>query len=318
MWKDTSIVFGSGLNTDELFANGQIAMEQGWWGSQFVPGEAAIKGKFKWDFVPMPKGPGNVVGTQLTINGIAMSSITKEPDATWTYMKWLLDPVSQVEIVTGGGGRPAPRHALLLNQRLRGTHVFRTLFFLPSLTPAVASALLWQWLFQPNFGPINYLLSLAGVANPPLWFSDQHLAMPGLMIMTLWGAIGGGTMIIFLAGLQGVPAELHEAAAMDGAGVLRRFYNVTLPMITPTIFFNLVIGIIGALRTFATAFVATNGGPHYATWFYILHLYQTAFQNFDMGYASALAWIFFVIVIFFTTINVRLSRHWVYYEGETR
>jgi multiple sugar transport system permease protein len=208
--------------------------------------------------------------------------------------------------------------ALLLNQRLRGTPLFRTLFFLPSLTPAVASALLWQWLFQPNFGPINYLLGLAGVANPPLWFSDEHLAMPSLMIMTLWGAIGGGTMIIFLAGLQGVPAELHEAASMDGAGVLRRFYNVTLPMITPTIFFNLVIGIIGALRTFATAFVATNGGPHYATWFYILHLYQTAFQNFDMGYASALAWIFFVIVIFFTIINVRFSRHWVYYEGETR
>lgn len=119
MWKDTSIVFGSGLNTDELFANGQIAMEQGWWGSQFVPGEAAIKGKFKWDFVPMPKGPGNVVGTQLTINGIAMSSITKEPDATWTYMKWLLDPVSQVEIVTGGGGRPAPRHAVLDNPEIQ-------------------------------------------------------------------------------------------------------------------------------------------------------------------------------------------------------
>ena len=208
--------------------------------------------------------------------------------------------------------------ALLLNQRLRATALFRTLFFLPSLTPAVAAALLWQWLFQPDFGPINYLLSSAGVAHPPLWFSDPHTAMPSLMIMTLWGAIGGGTMIIFLAGLQGVPAELHEAAMMDGAGALSRFRNVTLPMITPTIFFNLVIGIIGALRTFATAFVATNGGPDYATWFYILHLYNTAFQSFDMGYASALAWIFFVIVIFFTTINVRLSRHWVYYEGEAR
>lgn len=115
MWKDASVTFGGGLNTDELFSNGQIAMTQAWWGSQFVPGDAAIKGKFKWDFVSLPKGPGNVVGTQLTINGIAMSSITKQPDATWTYMKWLLDPVSQVELVTNNGGRPSPRHAVLDN-----------------------------------------------------------------------------------------------------------------------------------------------------------------------------------------------------------
>lgn len=208
--------------------------------------------------------------------------------------------------------------ALLLNQHLKATPIFRTLFFLPSLTPAVASSLLWTWLFQPNFGPINYLLSSLGVANPPLWFSDERVAMPSLVIMTLWGAVGGGTMIIFLAGLQGVPAELHEAASMDGAGVLSRFKNVTLPMITPTIFFNLVIGVIAALRTFTTAFVTTGGGPHYALWFYILHLYQTAFQNFDMGYASALAWIFFVIVVTLTVFNVRFSRHWVYYEGEAR
>ncbi len=208
--------------------------------------------------------------------------------------------------------------ALLLNQQLRATPLFRTLFFLPSLTPAVASAILWRWLFQPEFGPINYLLTNLGIRNPPLWFGDENLAMPSLMIMTLWGAVGGGTMIIFLAGLQGVPQELHEAASMDGAGVLRRFWNVTLPMITPTIFFNLIIGVIAALRTFATAFVATNGGPHYATWFYILHLYQTAFQNFDMGYASALAWIFFIIVVSLTTMNLQLSKRWVYYEGETR
>ncbi len=206
--------------------------------------------------------------------------------------------------------------AMLLNQHLRATELFRTLYFLPSLTPAVASALLWRWLFQPDFGPINYVLGQIGVAHPPLWFAEESLAMPSLMIMTLWGAVGGGNMIIFLAGLQGVPLELHEAASIDGASVVRRFWSVTLPMITPTIFFNLVIGVIAALRTFTTAFVATGGGPHYATWFYILHLYQTAFQNFDMGYASSLAWIFFVIVISLTTINVRLSRHWVYYEGE--
>ncbi|MDQ3703505.1 MAG: sugar ABC transporter permease [Chloroflexota bacterium] len=206
--------------------------------------------------------------------------------------------------------------ALLLNQRLKGTALFRTLFFLPSLTPAVAAAILWRWLYQPDFGPINYVLRALGVESPPLWFSDANLAMPSLMVMTLWGAVGGSTMIIFLAGLQGVPQELHEAASIDGAGKLSRFRNVTLPMITPTLFFNLLIGIIAALRTFTTAFVATNGGPNYATWFYILHLYQSAFQNFDFGYASAMAWIFMVVVVALTLLNTRLSKRWVYYEGE--
>lgn len=205
--------------------------------------------------------------------------------------------------------------ALLLNQNLKGTSIFRVLFFLPSLTPAVASAVLWRWLYNPDFGAFNYILRHLGVNTPPLWFASEQWAMPSLMVMTLWGAIGGSTMIIFLAGLQGVPTELYEAAAMDGAGMFRRFWNVTIPMLTPTLFFNLIIGIIGALRTFTTAFVATGGGPHYATWFYILHLYQNAFQNLQMGYASALAWVFFIIVVTLTLINVRMSRRWVYYEG---
>ena len=206
--------------------------------------------------------------------------------------------------------------ALLLNQNLKGSSLFRTLFFLPSLTPAVASAILWRFIYQPDFGPLNYFLRSLGVQSPPTWFSDARLAMPSLMIMTLWAAVGGSTMLIFLAGLQGVPQELHEAASIDGAGRWARFRNVTLPMITPTLFFNLVIGIIAALRTFTTAYVATGGGPNYATWFYILHLYQTAFQNFDFGYASALAWIFFIIVIALTLLNNWFSRRWVYYEGE--
>jgi len=205
--------------------------------------------------------------------------------------------------------------AVLLNQGLRGGRVFRTLFFLPSLTPAVASAVLWRWLYQPDFGVFNTVLRSWGVDAPPLWFADQNLAMPSLMIMTLWAAVGGSTMIIFLAGLQGVPIELHEAAGIDGAGVWARFRHVTLPLMTPTIFFNLVIGVIAALRTFTTAFVATGGGPNYSTWFYILHLYQTAFQSLELGYASALAWVFFVIVVTMTLLNLRFSRNWVYYEG---
>lgn len=205
--------------------------------------------------------------------------------------------------------------AVLLNQNLRGTAVFRTLFFLPYLVPSVAVAVLWQWIFQPEFGALNGLLSAIGIKGP-LWLADSRWAMPSLMIMALWGAIGGPTMVIFLAGLQGVPAEIHEAAALDGAGAVQRFFRITLPLMTPTIFFNLVIGLIAALKVFELAFVATKGGPNYATWFFILHLYQTAFQNVEMGYASALAGVFFVIVVALTILNVQLSRRWVYYEGE--
>ncbi len=206
--------------------------------------------------------------------------------------------------------------ALLLNQGLRGTAILRTLFFIPSLTPAVALAVLWRWIYQPDFGALNFMMRELGVATPPAWLADARFAMPSLMVMTLWGAVGGGTMLIFLAGLQGVPQELYEAAEIDGAGRAARFRNITLPLLTPTIFFNLIIGVIAALRTFTTAFVATGGGPNYATWFYILHLYQTAFQNFELGYASALAWIFFVLVVGLTLANLRFSRRWVYYEGE--
>jgi multiple sugar transport system permease protein len=207
--------------------------------------------------------------------------------------------------------------ALALNQKLKATVLYRTFFFLPSLTPVVASAILWRWLYQPEFGAINWLLWEVGIEGPK-WLGSPDLALPSLMIIGLWGSIGGGTMIIFLAGLQGVPQELQEAAAIDGAGAFQRFWNVTVPMITPTIFFNLVIGIIGALKVFAVAVVATGGGPNYATWFFNLHLYNNAFQYFDMGYASALAWVFFALVVTLTFINVRMSNRWVYYEGEVK
>jgi len=207
--------------------------------------------------------------------------------------------------------------ALLLNQQLKLTVLFRTLFFLPSLTPVVASAIIWLWLYQPEFGAINWLLSEIGIEGPK-WLGSPDLAMPSLMIIGLWSSIGGGTMIIFLAGLQGVPQELQEAAAIDGANTFQRFWNITVPMITPTIFFNLVIGVIGALKVFAVSMVATGGGPNYATWFFNLHLYYNAFQYFDMGYASALAWVFFVLVVTLTYLNVRMSNRWVYYEGEVK
>ncbi len=207
--------------------------------------------------------------------------------------------------------------AILLNQALLGTTWFRTFFFLPHLTPIVAAAVLWAWIFNADVGPINHWIrTITGSDNAPGWFRDPDWAMTGLIIMAMWGAIGGNTMLIFLAGLQGVPQELYDAAVVDGAGLWAKFRNVTLPMLTPTIFFNMVLGIIGALRVFAAAYVATQGGPAYSTWFYSLHIYTRAFQYFEMGYASALAWIFFFVLFVFTYVQFRQSRRWVYYAGE--
>jgi multiple sugar transport system permease protein len=205
--------------------------------------------------------------------------------------------------------------AAMLNQQLRGTVVYRTLFFVPTLIPVVASALLWRWMLQPDVGLINYLLWEIRIPGPR-WMASVEWALPSLILISLWASVGGSRMIIFLAGLQGVPEELYDAASIDGANWWDRFRNVTLPMISPTIFFNLVLGIIGALRVFSISFVATEGGPAYATWFYMLHLYDSAFQNFLMGYASALAWMFFLVILVLTLIQFRLSGRWVFYAGE--
>lgn len=204
--------------------------------------------------------------------------------------------------------------AVTLNQKIAGTSVFRTLYFLPSLTPAVAAGILWQWLFDPQVGPINFLIGSLGLPKPG-WLASPNWALPAVIIISLWGVWGGNNMLIFLAGLQGVPAELHDAAAVDGAGRWHRFIHVTLPMISPTIFFNLVLGIIGALKVFALAYVATQGGPAYATWFFALHIYRSAFGYFQMGYACALAWIFAMVLMVFTLVQVRLANRWVYYAG---
>lgn len=207
--------------------------------------------------------------------------------------------------------------AVLLNQAVKGTPLFRTFFFLPSLTPIVATALLWTMLLQPDTGALNYLLGLAGIKGPK-WFGSVQWAIPGLILMTSWRGIGGNRMMIFLAGLQGVPESLYDAAAIDGANSWQEFWNVTLPMISPTLFFNLVLGIIGALRVFAAAMIATQGGPAYATWFFALHIYTQAFEYFEMGYASALAWLFLLVMLGFTYIQFRSASRWVYYEGDVR
>ncbi len=205
--------------------------------------------------------------------------------------------------------------AIVLNQKLVGTNIFRTVFFVPHLIPAVALAVVWIYLLQPTLGPINGFLRDLGIENPPAWFTSRDTALYSVTMINIWAAVGGNTMLIFLAGLQGVPQELYDAASIDGSGTWSKFRHVTLPLITPTIFFNLVLAVIGALKVFTTAMVATQGGPSYATWFFALHIYNHAFANFRLGYGSALAWVLAVILIIFTFVQVAYSRRWVHYEG---
>jgi len=208
--------------------------------------------------------------------------------------------------------------AILLNTSLRGVTIFRTLFFMPTLVPLVASVVLFKWLLNTDFGVVNQGLRALGVENPPGWFSDRQLAIPSLILMRLWSTIGGTQMIIFLAGLQGIPTELYDASAMDGANRWQRTWHVTIPLLTPTIFFNTVLGIIGALQTFAAAFLLTpeGGGPGFATWFYALHIWKHAFDYFNMGYAAALAWFFALIIVGLTILQMNLSKRWVFYYGD--
>lgn len=206
--------------------------------------------------------------------------------------------------------------AILLNMKLRGVAFFRTLYFMPSLVPLVASVVLWKWLLNAEFGIVNQVLTDMGWADPPGWFSDRAWAIPSLISMRLWAGIGGTQMIIFLAGLQGIPDSLYDAAAIDGANAWQRTRHVTIPLLTPTIFFNTVLGIIGALQTFAAAFVATEGGPGFATWFFSLHIWKNAFDYWNMGYAAALAWFFAVIIVALTIFQMTLSKRWVFYYGD--
>jgi multiple sugar transport system permease protein len=203
--------------------------------------------------------------------------------------------------------------AMLLNQKVKGMTIFRTIFYLPSLVGGVAISLLWVWIFNPEFGLLNWLLSLVGIRGPE-WIFSPDWALPAFVLMNLW-TIGSG-MLINLAGLQAIPTHLYEAAEIDGASVWQRFRHVTLPMMSPVIFFNLIIGIIASFQIFTQAYVMTNGGPANATLFYVLHLYRNAFEYLNMGYASALAWILFVVILFFTLLVFRSSALWVFYQGE--
>ena len=203
--------------------------------------------------------------------------------------------------------------ALLLNCRVKGQAFYRTIFFLPSLIPVVAASLLWLWMYKGDGGIINTMLESLGIEGPA-WLANPAYAKPALILMAAWGA--GHAMVIFLAGLQDIPAQLHEAAYVDGATWWDRLIHITLPMITPVIYFNLIMGIIGSLQVFTQAFIMTDasGAPERSLLFYVLRLHNVAFEDLRMGYACAMAWILFVIILALTLLMHRLSKAWVTYE----
>lgn len=203
--------------------------------------------------------------------------------------------------------------AVLVNRRWLGIAVFRAIFYLPSLISGVAIAILFFWIFHPTYGLINSALLLVGI-HGPRWFFSIDWAMPGFILMSLWGI--GGNMVILLAGLQGVPQSLREAARIDGAGWWQEVRHVTLPMLSPALFFVILSTTVASFQVFNQFYVLTEGGPADATMVYMLYLYQTAFRDFQMGYASALAWVLFIIVLALTLLQFRAARRWVFYEED--
>lgn len=203
--------------------------------------------------------------------------------------------------------------AILLNQNVKGKAVFRTIFYLPSIVPIIAISFIWLWLLNPDLGLANELLRSLGLPGSQ-WIFGEKTVVPSLALMNLWTT--GGTMIIFLAGLQDIPRSLYEAIEMDGGSRFAKLRHITIPMMTPTIFFNLIMGIINGFQVFSQAYVMTNGGPNNASLFYVFYLYREAFQFSQMGSASAIAWVLFVIIMILTYIVFRTSNKWVYYEGD--
>jgi multiple sugar transport system permease protein len=210
------------------------------------------------------------------------------------------------------GGTLAITLAILLNMNVRGLAIYRTVYYIPVIVPTVASSVIWLWLFNPQYGILNYLLHLFGIRPIP-WLTDPRWAKNALILMSLWSV--GNAVVIFLAGLQDIPKELYEAAELDGASAWQKIKHVTIPMITSVIFFNLVIGLIGGFQVFTQAYVMTSGGPADSTRFYALYLYENAFQFFKMGYASGMAWILFLIILFSSLLVFKSSSLWVYYAG---
>jgi multiple sugar transport system permease protein len=205
--------------------------------------------------------------------------------------------------------------ACLLHREVRGIALYRAAYYLPAVVPGVAATLLWAWMLQPREGLVNMVLRLAGLPGPP-WLASEEWVMPGLMLINIWSF--GEAMVIFLAALNGIPPELYEAASLDGAGAAMRFRHVTVPMVTPAILFTLITGTIGSFQVFTSSLLTTNGGPDNASMTLVLYLYQRGFQYFEFGYASAIAWLMFALILLWTGLVLGSARFWVYYEGQRR
>ncbi|MBX7214426.1 MAG: sugar ABC transporter permease [Thermoflexales bacterium] len=205
--------------------------------------------------------------------------------------------------------------SLLLNQKVPGARTFGTLFYLPAVLSGVSVALMWMWLLNPDYGVVNTLLGVFGIQGPN-WFWDPDWSLASVVLMSLWRV--GGSAIIYLAGLQNISPHLYEAAEIDGAGRWAKLRHITLPMLTPTIFFQLVMELIDAFQVFTVIYVITDGGPMRSTLFYLFYMFRTAFEDFDMGYASALAWIMGAIILAFTGLVFKSSPLWVFYESDVK
>ncbi len=203
--------------------------------------------------------------------------------------------------------------ALILNSDIKFRAFFRMVFYIPTIVPAVASAVIWLWLLNPDFGLVNQMLSKIGLPTSS-WLFDEKSVIPTLALIGLWST--GGTMIIFLAGLQDIPRHYYEAIDVDGGNSFHKLFSITIPLMTPTIFFNTIMAIINSFQVFTQAYIMTEGGPNDASLFYVFYLYREAFKNANMGYACALAWILFIIIVVFSTIILKTQNKWVYYEGE--
>ena len=257
---------------------------------------------FRWKMIAPPR----FLGLTHYINMVTTDELFRI--AIWVTFKFVVISVPIGQILALG-------LALLLNQRVRFLGFWRTAFYLPAVISGVAGSVIWMWMYHPELGIVNHGLQLLGLEGRN-WLYDKPLVLGSLIVKSLWNI--GVPMVIYLAALQGLPQRLYEAADIDGAGEMSKFFSITLPMISSAIFFNLVMGIITAVQTFAEPFVMTRGGPDNATLFLGLHLYQSAFSFGYMGYASAMAWIMFLLIFGLTVFQFRLANRWVYYEGGAR
>jgi multiple sugar transport system permease protein len=252
-----------------------------------------------WDLLTDPKWVGLVNYQSLATDPLFKQSIRVTLTYTAAYVP--LDLMGGLLL------------ALLARPRIRGIGVFRTIFYLPTVFSGVAFVVVWLWMLNPNGGLINLALRWFGITGPR-WLLDPRYALLSLVMMSFWG--WGRSMALYLGGMQSIPGELYEAAAIDGAGSVRQFCAVTLPLLSPIIFFNLVLSVIATFQSFTSAFVATNGGPLDSTLFLVLYIYRQAFEFFHMGYAAAMAWVLFIIVLVLTLILMRSQKFWVFYLGE--